>query len=143
MNSVLIHTFSPHWWLGLPVDLILFSNNRMFSYKLVKWCFLMRSGWNWRSFLAIFKPQKCLNILLVKQLEWISSIPWDRKSKWVLEMHLSGSLKYTCILEIVCIDSKKQQQQKKKTLYETIFHLPSISLCTSRPVRNTVCLLRW
>lgn len=76
---------------------------------------------NWRSFLAIFKPQKCLNILLVKQLEWISSIPWDRKSKWVLEMHLSGSLKYTCILEIVCIDSKKQQQQKKNHYMKQFF----------------------
>lgn len=24
INSVLIHTFSTHWWLGLPVDLMLF-----------------------------------------------------------------------------------------------------------------------
>lgn len=61
--------------------------------------------------------KKCLSILLVKQLEWISSIPWDRKSKWVLEVHLSGSLKYTCVLEIVCIDSKKQNKKKTQIIW--------------------------
>lgn len=90
----------------------------------------MRSGWNWRSWLAIFKPQKCLNILVTS----------PEIGNLVLEVHLSGSLKYTCILEIVCMDffflkeGKKRNTSTLRRSYETISHLLSISLSTSRPV---------